>query len=66
MSPEQLDRAFERFYRADASGNIPGTGLGLSLVKEIAELHKGRAVLQSALGRGTTASLWIPLAESLD
>jgi PAS domain S-box-containing protein len=66
MSPEQLDRAFERFYRADASGNIPGTGLGLSLVKEIAELHKGRAVLQSALGRGTTASLWIPLAKSLD
>ncbi|WP_296510617.1 PAS domain S-box protein [Rhodoferax sp.] len=61
MSPEQLERAFERFYRADASGNIPGTGLGLSLVKEIAELHKGRAVLQSQLGRGTVASLWIPL-----
>jgi PAS domain S-box-containing protein len=62
MTPEQLARAFERFYRADASGNIPGTGLGLSLVKEIAELHKGRVVLQSELGSGTTASLWIPLA----
>jgi signal transduction histidine kinase len=62
MTPEQLERAFERFYRADASGNIPGTGLGLSLVKEIAELHKGRATLQSTLGVGTTASLWIPLA----
>jgi signal transduction histidine kinase len=35
------------------------------LVKEIAELHKGRAVLQSALGHGTTASLWIPLAVDL-
>ncbi|MFP5340600.1 MAG: sensor histidine kinase, partial [Gammaproteobacteria bacterium] len=34
MTPEQLSRAFERFYRADASGNIPGTGLGLNLVKE--------------------------------
>ena len=62
MTQEQLDRAFERFYRADASGNIPGTGLGLSLVKEIAELHKGRVVLQSEFGTGTTASLWIPLA----
>ncbi|WP_293659842.1 PAS domain S-box protein [Rhodoferax sp. OV413] len=62
MTQEQLDRAFERFYRADASGNIPGTGLGLSLVKEIAELHKGRVVLHSEFGTGTTASLWIPLA----
>lgn len=64
MTPEQLERAFERFYRADASGNIPGTGLGLSLVKEIAELHKGRVTLQSTFGEGTTASLWIPLAEA--
>lgn len=62
MSPEQLERAFERFYRADASGNIPGTGLGLSLVKEVAELHQGRVTLSSTLGSGTTAHLWIPLA----
>ncbi len=64
MSPDQLERAFERFYRADASGNIPGTGLGLSLVKEITELHQGRVVLQSSLGQGTTASLWIPMAHA--
>lgn len=60
MTPEQLTRAFERFYRADASGNIPGSGLGLSLVKEIAELHNGRVELQSVAGRGTTSRLWIP------
>jgi PAS domain S-box-containing protein len=64
MKPEQVARAFERFYRADASGNIPGTGLGLSLVKEIAELHKGRVELASEYGSGTTASLWIPLAKA--
>ncbi|QKO21706.1 hypothetical protein HTY51_07290 [Rhodoferax sp. BAB1] len=63
MTPEQLARAFERFYRADASGNIPGTGLGLSLVKEIAELHKGRVELESVAGRGTTARLWIPMPD---
>lgn len=60
MSPEQLRRAFERFYRADTTGNIPGTGLGLCLVKEVAELHGGRIELESWLGVGTLARLWIP------
>lgn len=60
MKPEQLERAFERFYRADTTGNIPGTGLGLSLVKEIAELHGGYIELESKYGQGTTAKLWIP------
>jgi PAS domain S-box-containing protein len=62
MTPEQLERAFERFYRADTSGNIPGTGLGLNLVKEIVELHGGRVSLQSEPGRGTVATLQLPLA----
>ena len=66
MTAEQTARAFERFYRADASGNIPGTGLGLSLVKEVAELHKGQVRLESAAGFGTTARLWIPLPEEAD
>jgi signal transduction histidine kinase len=61
MSPEQLARAFDRFYRADASGNIPGTGLGLSMVREVASLHHGQIELDSVLGQGTTARLWIPL-----
>ncbi|WP_374259829.1 PAS domain S-box protein [Zoogloea sp.] len=61
MTPEQQARAFERFYRADSSGNIPGTGLGLSLVKEIIELHAGRVELESEAGVGTTLTLWLPL-----
>jgi PAS domain S-box-containing protein len=59
MTPAQLARAFERFYRADSSGNIPGTGLGLNLVKEIAEIHGGTVELESVPGEGTTASLWL-------
>ncbi|MBL3041913.1 ATP-binding protein, partial [Klebsiella pneumoniae] len=47
MTPEHTQRAFERFFRADASGNIPGTGLGLALVKEIVELHGGQVELDS-------------------
>lgn len=62
MSPEQLSRAFERFYRADSSGNIPGTGLGLNLVKEIAEIHGGTVDLSSEPGVGTVASLWLKAA----
>lgn len=64
MTPEQSARVFERFYRADASGNIPGTGLGMSLVKEIIELHGGTVDLQSEWGVGTTVTLWVPVTSS--
>ncbi len=62
MTQEQLARVFERFYRADASGNVPGTGLGMSIVKEIIELHGGTVDIVSQLGQGTTVTLWLPEA----
>jgi signal transduction histidine kinase len=61
MSPDQVARVCERFYRADASGNIPGTGLGMSIVKEIVQLHGGRLVIDSTPGLGTTVSVWLRL-----
>ncbi len=61
MTPAQQARVFERFYRADPSGNIPGTGLGMSLVKEIIDLHGGRVEVESEAGRGTTVTLWLPI-----
>jgi signal transduction histidine kinase len=60
MTPAQLRRAFERFYRADTTGKIPGTGLGLSLVKEIMELHGGSCSITSKPGEGTVVSLTLP------
>jgi signal transduction histidine kinase len=57
---EQRERVFERFYRADASGKIPGTGLGMNIVKEIVEFHQGRIDVQSAIGQGTTVTIWLP------
>jgi signal transduction histidine kinase len=62
MTPEQLARVCERFYRADPSGNIPGTGLGMSLVKEIVEQQDGRIEITSEHGRGTRVVLWLPRA----
>ncbi len=62
MTPEQQARVFERFYRADTSGRIPGTGLGMSIVQEIVELHGGSVELSSQKGAGTTVTLWLPAA----
>ena len=62
MNDAQLARVFERFYRADASGTVLGTGLGMSIVKEIMELHRGTVTLQSALGAGTRVTLLFPVA----
>lgn len=62
MTPDQLKRVSERFYRADNSGKIPGTGLGMSIVKEIIELHGGDMALESQPDAGTTVTLWIPSA----
>lgn len=64
MAPEDLSRVFERFFRADGSGNIPGTGLGMSLVKEIIDAHHGNIVVDSELGAGTIVSLWLPLGSA--
>ncbi|MDD3935604.1 PAS domain S-box protein [Rhodoferax sp.] len=60
MSPEQAVRVGERFYRADSSGKVPGTGLGMSIVKEIMALHYGRVDIVSAPGQGTTVALVFP------
>ena len=59
MTPEQLARVFERFYRADSSGKFPGTGLGMSIVQEIITLHRGRIDMQSTPEKGTVVTLWL-------
>ncbi|MEJ6007820.1 ATP-binding protein [Paucibacter sp. AS339] len=59
LSPEHLARMGERFFRADTSGHIPGTGLGVSLVKELLDLMGGRLQIDSELGQGTCVTLWL-------
>lgn len=62
MLPDHLDRAFEKFYRADATNTaISGTGLGLTIVKHLVDAHGGRVHLESQPGQGTTVYLHMPL-----
>jgi PAS domain S-box-containing protein len=64
IAPEDLERVFERFYRADRSrtpGEDPGgTGLGLPIARWIAVQHGGAVWLESELGAGTTAVVRLP------
>lgn len=63
MDPETLARAQEPFFTTKGVGK--GTGLGLSMVSGMAEQLGGRLELKSELGKGTTAIVWLPAAESV-
>ena len=60
IAPEHLPRVFDRFYRAESSRSSDGAGLGLALVKSIADLHGGSASIHSEVARGTIVTLRFP------
>lgn len=62
ISPEDQEKIWQRFYQADASrSKDEGSGLGLSMVKQIAILHHGFMTLESVPGKGSTFTLHLPL-----
>lgn len=63
IAPAEQARIFDRFYRGKQAetAQIPGTGLGLSMVTLIAQAHNGRLTVQSQPGEGSTFTLWFPL-----
>jgi PAS domain S-box-containing protein len=63
MDQSTLDRAAEPFFTTKGPGK--GTGLGLPMVHGLAEQSGGRLILKSRIGEGTTAELWLPVAEEL-
>ena len=64
IAAAEIERIFERFYRADRSGSGPaeGSGLGLAIVKTIAGLHGGSVAVESRLGEGSRFVLRLPCA----
>ncbi len=61
ISDDDQARIFTAFHRGDNVGNRSGTGLGLVLVKRCVELHHGKMQLQSALTKGTTVTVRLPV-----
>ena len=54
IAEEDREKIFDRFYRSDSSRSIQGTGLGLAMVRRIAELHGAKITLESKVGEGST------------
>lgn len=60
IAAEDLPHVFDRFYRSPESRSMPGSGLGLSIVRQIATRHSGRVVAGPASGGGTLLTLRLP------
>lgn len=66
IAEEELPKIFEPFYRSahQAAKQVGGTGLGLSLVKQTVEAHRGKIHVRSELGKGSAFTLLLPLASA--
>jgi len=62
IEKKDLDKVWQRFWQADASrGEDGGSGLGLAMVKQIAQIHGGDVAVESLIGRGSTFTVKIPI-----
>ncbi|MBP6821083.1 MAG: CHASE2 domain-containing protein [Acidobacteria bacterium] len=68
IAPELQARIFEKFYRVPRveDADAPGAGLGLAMVREIAELHAGRVMVESESGSGSTFTLRLPIKSPIN
>ncbi len=61
IPPEEREKVFKRFFRADSSRHLPGNGLGLALVQAIAKAHGGSVGLESEPGHGSVFTVRLPV-----
>jgi len=65
MTAEQVERVFDKFYRADASNTaIGGLGLGMSIARQIIDAHNGKIWIESTPGQGTTVYFTLPTRQA--
>jgi len=66
ISEQDLPRIFDRFFRADRarSGEVPGSGLGLSIARWVVDSHEGAMEVSSRLGQGSLFRVRLPLAKA--
>jgi signal transduction histidine kinase len=60
IAPEDLSQVFQPFFRSAPSGEVPGNGIGLTLVKAILDRHHGSVAIESVPGKGSVVRLGIP------
>lgn len=60
IEKQDMDKIFDRFYRSKLSEGQPGTGIGLSIVKQYVEMHKGSISVKSERGKGTSFTVSLP------
>jgi signal transduction histidine kinase len=64
IPPKDVPHLFDKFFRAEKTGRVPGTGIGLAIAKGLVEAHGGRIWVESRVGEGTTFRFTLPLEES--
>jgi signal transduction histidine kinase len=66
MTPEDVERIFTPYFRAQRvqDDGISGTGLGMGITRDIVESHGGNITVESTLGKGTTVSISLPLVQT--
>ncbi|MCC8113883.1 MAG: response regulator [Bacteroidales bacterium] len=64
IDPKALPHIFERYYQASGPHQASGTGIGLSLVKSLLDLHQSTITAQSQVGRGSTFTFWLSITNT--
>ncbi|MCM2264149.1 MAG: PAS domain-containing sensor histidine kinase [Desulfuromonadales bacterium] len=66
MTSDQIEHVFEKFYRANTSNTgVPGTGLGMTIVKYLVDAHNGQIAIASTPGAGTTVRIRFPVKQPI-
>ncbi|MBK9125274.1 MAG: PAS domain-containing protein [Chloroflexi bacterium] len=66
IGEDELEQVFQPFFRGAETSGIPGTGLGLTIVKQSVEAHGGAIRIASTVGKGTTVTVELPLVVALE